>query len=66
MDINELLPIIIPIAVIQLVLMIVALVHILRHDTYKVGNRALWIVIVLFVNLVGPVVYFIFGRSDES
>lgn len=65
-NISEYLPILIPLAVLQLGLMITALVHILRHNTYKAGNRAVWIVVVLLVNYVGPVAYFIFGRSDEE
>jgi len=61
----SLLPVLIPLAVIQLGLMIAALVHILRHDTYKTGNRALWVVICLLVNIIGPILYFTLGRSDE-
>ncbi len=41
-------PFLIPVAVIQLGLMIAALVHILRHETYKAGTRVLWIVVVVF------------------
>lgn len=56
---------IIPLFIIQLALMITALAHILRHDTYKVGNKVVWIVIVLFVNIIGPILYFTIGRSDD-
>lgn len=65
-NINELLPVLIPLALLQLTLMVVALVHILRHTKYKTGNRPLWIVIVVLVNYIGPVAYFIFGRSEEE
>ena len=56
---------IIPLFLVQLALMITALVHILKHDTYKAGNRVLWIVVVLFVNIIGPILYFAVGRSDD-
>jgi hypothetical protein len=59
------LPFLIPAFIIQLVLMITALVHILRHKTYKQGNRVLWIIVVVIVNIIGPILYFVLGRSDE-
>lgn len=55
---------ILPLIVLQLTLMIVALVHILRHDNYKTGNRILWIFIVIFLNLLGPILYFAIGRGE--
>ena len=45
--IQENLPFLIPLIVIQLGLMIVSLVHVLRHKTYRFGNRPLWIVVCL-------------------
>jgi len=59
------LPILIPLAVIQLGLMIASLVHICTHDTYRMGNRVLWIVICVVISMIGPILYFILGRSDE-
>ena len=64
-EVVQLLPLIIPLLVIQLGLLIAALIHILRHDTYKTGNRVVWIIVVICINLIGPVLYFILGRSDE-
>ena len=64
-EIMNLLPFLIPLFVIQFGLMIAALVHIFRHDTYKTGNRALWVCICLLVNIIGPVLYFIVGRSED-
>jgi len=61
----RLLPLLIPLAVIQLGLMIAALVHILTHDTYKTGSRTLWLVLCICINIIGPILYFTLGRSDE-
>lgn len=58
------LPFLIPIIIIELGLTIAALVHIFTHKKYRFGNRVFW-VIVSFVQIIGPIVYFIFGRSDE-
>ena len=62
---TSLLPYLIPLAVIQLVLMITALVSIFRRTTYKMGNRVVWVIIVIVVNTIGPILYFILGRGEE-
>jgi len=62
--ISRLLPVLIPLAIVQLALIVAAMVHILKHEKYKTGNRLVWIIIVLAVNTVGPILYFIFGRSE--
>jgi hypothetical protein len=61
----DILPLLIPLLVIQLGLLIAALIHIFRHDTYKVGSRAIWVIVCIFVNILGPILYFIIGRSEE-
>lgn len=62
---TQYLPFLIPAIVIQLILMITALVHVLRHRRYKHGNRVLWIIVVVLVNIIGPILYFALGRSDD-
>ncbi len=64
-QIMQYLPFLIPAVILQFALMITALVHILRHDHYKNGNRVLWIIVVVAVNIIGPILYFALGRSDE-
>jgi hypothetical protein len=49
----------------QFALMITALVHVLRHDSYKHGSRILWMIVVIFVGIIGPILYFTLGRSDD-
>jgi len=60
----EYLPILIPIIILELTLTVAALVHVLKHKSYKFGNRTFW-VIMSFVQIIGPVVYFVFGRGEE-
>ncbi len=64
-DLKEYLPFLIPLAVLQLSLMIAALVSILKHEKYKTGNRALWLVVSLLVSIIGPVLYFALGKEEE-
>ncbi len=65
-DIKEYLPLLIPIAVLQLGLMLAALISILKHKNYKTGNRALWVILSLFVSIIGPILYFVLGKTDEE
>lgn len=64
-DIKEYLPFLIPLAVLQLSLMIAALVSILKHKKYKTGSRALWLVISLLLSIIGPILYFVLGKEEE-
>lgn len=63
-NLSDLLPFLIPLVILEVVLTGASLVHIFTHKTYKYGNRLLW-VILSFINIIGPVLYFIIGRSDE-
>lgn len=62
----ENLPLLLPLILLELLLMITALVHVLRHPHYRFGNRVLWVTIVVVIQIIGPVVYFAFGRGDDQ
>ncbi len=65
-NLTQYLPYLIPLIAIQLVLGITALIHVLRHPRYRFGTKAMWVCVVLIVNIIGPLVYFIFGRGEEE
>lgn len=62
---KEYLPFLIPLVIAQLALGLTALVHVLRHPHYRFGNQVMWAFIVMLVQIIGPVVYFAFGRGEE-
>lgn len=62
----EMLPLLIPILVLDAILAVVAVLHVLRHPHYRFGNKALWLVMVIVLLLIGPIIYFIFGKGDEQ
>ena len=64
-ELAQYLPLIIPLALIEVGLMIAALVHISTHKRYRFGNRLVWILVAILINIIGPLLYFIIGRSDE-
>lgn len=55
---------ILPILVLQLILMVVALVDVIRHQRTN-GPFIMWIFIILLGNIIGSILYFIFGRRQE-
>ena len=61
----ENLPVLLPLIVVEVLLAVIALIHVLRHQRYKIGNRAVWVLVVLFIQFIGPIAYFVFGREDE-
>ena len=64
-EIKEFLPLLIPLIIAQFTLLGYTLYHILTHESYKRGNRLTWVVItLLFMNFVGPILYFILGKED--
>lgn len=60
----EYLPVLLPVIIIELALALIALIHVLRHPNYKVGNKVIWIIVVLFIQFIGPIAYFVFGREE--
>lgn len=62
---TELLPFLIPLIILELLLLAFTLRHILTHDHYKRGSRALWVVVAIVgVQFWGPVLYFLLGKED--
>jgi len=61
---KEYLPFLIPLVIVQLALGITAFVHVLRHPNYRFGNKVMWAIIVILVQIIGPVVYFAFVRDQ--
>lgn len=64
-NLMEYLPLLLPVIILNLILVITALVHIIKHPNYKIGNKAIWILLVLFISIIGPILYFTIGRGDE-
>ncbi|MBF1179382.1 MAG: PLDc_N domain-containing protein [[Eubacterium] sulci] len=63
--IREYLPILIPIVVLEIGLMIYSLSHILKHNKFKFGNKAMWICVVVLIQTIGPILYLTIGKDNE-
>lgn len=64
-EIQQLLPLLIPLIILQFTLAIVSLIHLLKHPNYRFGNKIFWIVVVLFIQIIGPICYFTFGKEED-
>lgn len=65
MTLNDMIPFLIPLVLLQAILLIITLRHILTHKTYKRGNRTLWIIVTIVgMEFVGPILYFLLGKED--
>lgn len=59
----RLLPLLIPILLIQLALMIYCLVDLARRETTR-GPKWVWALLIVLGQLWGPIVYLILGRQE--
>jgi hypothetical protein len=64
LKLQQYIPFLIPVLIIQLVLMISALVDLVRREKTR-GPKWVWVLVILFVNYIGPIVYFVAGRQEE-
>lgn len=64
-NLTEYLPFLIPVVILEIALALTALIHVLRHPNYRFGNKVIWVLIVLFIQFLGPIVYFAFGKGEE-
>jgi hypothetical protein len=53
----------IPIIVIQLTLMVAALIDWAKRPHTR-GSKWLWLAIILLVQWIGPIAYFVYGREE--
>lgn len=58
------LPLIIPLLVIELILMAAALFDLVRRPKTR-GPKWVWVLIIVLVNTIGPIVYFVMGREED-
>jgi hypothetical protein len=54
----------VPLVLLQLALMTVALRDLMRRKSTR-GPRWVWALVIVFVNVLGPLIYFTLGRTEE-
>ena len=61
---NDYWQLLLPIFILQLVLLLTALVDCIRREKTN-GPKWVWVLIIICINILGPVAYFIVGRSRD-
>lgn len=64
-DLMAFLPIILPVIVVGTLLVLIALIDLYRHRKTR-KNALIWMLIILFVNTLGPILYFVIGRKESE
>lgn len=62
----ELLPLLLPLVLIQVGLAIYALTVLKKTDRVRFDSRLLWVLIIVFANLIGPILFLMIGREDDD
>ena len=61
--IREYLPLLIPLFILNLALLAAALIDLLRREQTR-GPKWVWLLVIIFVNTIGPIIYFVAGREE--
>ncbi|MFU8793406.1 MAG: PLD nuclease N-terminal domain-containing protein [Acholeplasmataceae bacterium] len=62
----EWLPLLVPLFLVQLILAIYALITLKNTEHVRYDSRIMWILIIIFLNLFGPILFLVFGRIEDD
>nr|WP_251130637.1 PLD nuclease N-terminal domain-containing protein [Exiguobacterium sp. s124] len=48
----------------QLILLVVALIDLFKRDMTN-GPKWVWLLVIVFINILGPIIYFLWGRTPR-
>ena len=65
LDIGQLIPLIVPILLVELGLLAFALYDLLKRKRVRGGSKWVWGIIIVVVNIIGPIVYLLLGREED-
>ncbi|WP_271004521.1 PLD nuclease N-terminal domain-containing protein [Listeria seeligeri] len=55
----------IPLIILYLALLLTAIIDLTRNWEVR-KNPLIWLFVIIFINIFGPVAYFIFGRKEDG
>jgi hypothetical protein len=65
LDTGQIVALLAPIVLIQLGLLVAALYDLEKEDRrVRGGSKLVWVLIIIFVNIIGPIIYFVAGREE--
>ena len=66
LNILSLLPYAIPLFILELALLVIALLDLIKRKRVTGGNKWVWGVVIVLVNVIGPIIYLIAGRKEDK
>jgi hypothetical protein len=64
---TQILLLITPIVIVELILSVIALRDLLRPERQVRGDsKLLWGIVIVFISLLGPIIYLVAGRREET
>jgi hypothetical protein len=65
LKLEQIVALLVPILAIQLGLMIAGLFDLEKEERHvRGGSKLVWALVIVFVNVLGPVIYFVAGREE--
>jgi hypothetical protein len=63
-EIQRYIPLIAPLLIIHLLLLAIALIDLVRREQVRYIPKWAWAIVIIFINLIGPISYLIIGREE--
>ncbi len=61
----QMLPYQAPLIILEVVLLVVALVDLSKRKHVTGGNKIIWVLVTVCINIIGPIIYLVVGRKEE-
>ena len=65
LNLGQLVALVIPLVLVQLGLVAFALYDLVRRERVREDNKWVWGIIIVVVNIIGPILYLLLGREEE-
>ncbi len=65
LNLGQLVALVIPLVLVQLGLVAFALYDLVRRERVRGDNKWVWGIIIVVVNIIGPILYLLLGREEE-
>jgi len=65
LNLGQLIALLVPLVLVELGLLAFALYDLIKRKRVRGGNKWLWGIIIVVVEIFGPILYFVLGREEE-
>ncbi len=61
----QMLPYLTPLIILEVTLLVIALVDLVKRKHVTGGNKIIWVLVTVCIQIIGPVIYLVLGRKEE-